>query len=526
MSIELPTAEPGLSGFIAELLADQQRLQTPAARLAAAWDAGRRGRIADLGPQLIPLTAPRPGEQFAFEVDLDSCTGCKACVAACHSLNGLDENETWRDVGQLVSDDPRHPFVQAVTTSCHHCADPGCLNGCPVLAYEKDPVTGIVRHLDDQCIGCSYCILKCPYDAPKFNAARGIVRKCDLCQDRLSAGEAPACVQACPTYAIRIVSVPVDGAGDGRPTPGFLDAAADYAITRPTTRYLSRRRPVAPLIAADAYALRPEWAHTPLGAMLTLAPMGIACVALAALRGGTDPALARLGWLAGLLGLGASVLHLGQPLRAWRVFLGLRRSWLSREVLGFGLWFLLATVAVVPGVPVPLRRPFALAASVVGLVGLACSVMVYVDTRREFWRWQQTAPRFVLGAAVLGLAAWLAVGPARAILPPALMAAMLLKLAVEVRVLQALDRADPDAPFTAAVRTARLLTGPLRPLFGARLALGLLGGVALPFALMARAVPPSTAWWGLGLLLLGEFAEHRLFFQAVAAPRMPGVVPA
>ena len=39
---------------------------------------------------LIPLTAPRPGEQYAFEVDLDRCSGCKACVTAWHSLNGLD----------------------------------------------------------------------------------------------------------------------------------------------------------------------------------------------------------------------------------------------------------------------------------------------------------------------------------------------------------------------------------------------------------------------------------------------------
>src|SRR6185369_3646357 len=141
---------------------------------------------------------------YAFEVDLDSCTGCKACVSACHSLNGLDDDETWRDVGLLIGGDRRHPFQQTVTTACHHCADPACLNGCPVLAYEKDPVTGIVRHLDDQCIGCSYCILKCPYDVPKFNHRLGIVRKCDMCHGRLLHGEAPACVQACPHEAIRI----------------------------------------------------------------------------------------------------------------------------------------------------------------------------------------------------------------------------------------------------------------------------------------------------------------------------------
>src|SRR5262245_49749885 len=40
---------------------------------------------------LLPLDKPKPGQQYAFSVDLDRCTGCKACVTACHSLNGLDE---------------------------------------------------------------------------------------------------------------------------------------------------------------------------------------------------------------------------------------------------------------------------------------------------------------------------------------------------------------------------------------------------------------------------------------------------
>src|SRR5690606_1285795 len=48
---------------------------------------------------LIPLGSPGPGEQYSFQVDLDKCTGCKACVTACHTLNGLDADELWRTVG-------------------------------------------------------------------------------------------------------------------------------------------------------------------------------------------------------------------------------------------------------------------------------------------------------------------------------------------------------------------------------------------------------------------------------------------
>src|SRR5258706_2411022 len=157
--------------------------------------------------ELIPVSFPQSGQQFAFEVDLDKCSGCKACVAACHALNGLDEGEAWREVELLISDDWRRPFQQMVTSACHHCVDPACLNGCPVLAYEKDSATGIVRHLDDQCIGCQYCVLMCPYDVPQYSAHRGIVRKCDMCSSRLAVGEAPACVQACPNEAIRITVV-------------------------------------------------------------------------------------------------------------------------------------------------------------------------------------------------------------------------------------------------------------------------------------------------------------------------------
>src|SRR6476659_8494098 len=83
---------------------------------------------------LIPLSRPAPGEQYAFVVDLDRCSGCKACVSACHSLNGLEEGEMWRSVGTLIGEDS--PYLQTITSSGHHCVDPACAAGCPVLAYE------------------------------------------------------------------------------------------------------------------------------------------------------------------------------------------------------------------------------------------------------------------------------------------------------------------------------------------------------------------------------------------------------
>src|SRR5262249_481299 len=199
-----------------------------------------RGRAAP-GPVLLGADArppPGPGAQYAFEVDLDRCSGCKACVAACHNLNGLDEGESWREVGLVIGGRPRLPILQHVTPACHTCLDPACLNACPVDAYEKDPVTGIVRHLDDQCFGCRYCTLACPYDAPKFHAGKGIVRKCDMCSDRLAVGEAPAGVQACPHEAIVIRGVDRTG-GFGRAKAGPLPARGPGPVTplpAPTVR--------------------------------------------------------------------------------------------------------------------------------------------------------------------------------------------------------------------------------------------------------------------------------------------------
>src|SRR4051812_19191576 len=109
-----------MTALIDELLAEQQTL-TAVDRFSQLHQ--RDGATAQerFYRDLIPLAKPRPGEQYAFRVDLDRCSGCKACVSACHSLNGLDEGESWRTVGLLVGGNTSQ---QHVTSSCHHCLDP------------------------------------------------------------------------------------------------------------------------------------------------------------------------------------------------------------------------------------------------------------------------------------------------------------------------------------------------------------------------------------------------------------------
>lgn len=519
-----------------ELLAEQQRLDTPVARFSAEYDSVSLAR--EIQPaRLIPLTAPKAGERYAFEVDLDSCTGCKSCVAACHSLNGLDDDETWRDVGLLIGGSRRQPFAQTVTTACHHCEDPGCLNGCPVLAYEKDPITGIVRHLDDQCIGCSYCVLKCPYDVPKYSKRLGIVRKCDMCHGRLAHGEPPACAEACPTNAIRIVIVENAGPSARSEThaetrPAFLPGAPDPTYTRPTTRYVSKRGLPQEIAAADAATLRPQPAHWPLVALLLFMPMAVGCGVADNILRSPNGLLALVSWSAGAAGLGFSIAHLGQPRRAWRIFLGLRRSWLSREAMAFGVWFGLASCYAamrLQWINVPTRAPVALAVATAtsGVIGLFCSAQIYADTRREFWRLKHTGPRFLGSAVVLGLASSLATSVASnrpgltTQLAIALAIAMAAKLLLEARALEPL-KSDPNE-ITPAIKTARLLVGPLRSINELRGACGIAGGVVLPWIMATTSTSPWLAWVALLLTAAGEFLERSLFFRAVDAPKMPGV---
>ncbi|MEM7147935.1 MAG: 4Fe-4S dicluster domain-containing protein, partial [Verrucomicrobiota bacterium] len=293
-----------------ELLAEQRSL-TAVERFAQKHAGVEEPVQARYYRDLIPLSAPGVGEQYAFEVDLGECSGCKACVTACHSMNGLDEGESWRDVGVLFGGTVIEPAQQTVTTACHHCVDPACANGCPVLAYDKDEVTGIVRHLDDQCIGCRYCELKCPYDVPKYNAGRGIVRKCDMCHGRLAEGEAPACVQSCPNEAIKIrvvdrVSVMERNEVERALVPGAFDSR----YTQPTTVYANRRTNGAVMRPADDGRLEPEHGHYPLVWMLVMTQLAAGVLA-GAMWGGPGVALAGLAVL--VLGLGGSVLHLGRP---------------------------------------------------------------------------------------------------------------------------------------------------------------------------------------------------------------------
>lgn len=543
----------GLPSFLKELLTEQQDL-TAVARFSQFHDEAAAPRQQQHYAALLPATPPGPGEQYAFEVDLDRCSGCKACVTACHELNGLDDDETWRSVGLLHGGSASLPILQHVTTACHHCLDPACLNACPTLAYEKDPVTGIVRHLDDQCFGCQYCILACPYEVPRYSPRRGIVRKCDMCSQRLALSEAPACAQACPHEAIRIRTVrQADVAADCEMNP-FLPGAPDPQYTQPTTNYRTRRPFPRNLIPADYYAVHAEHAHVPLIVMLVLTQLSAGAFLTTEVLHTTlarSPELARiLPWqtlgalLTGLVALAASTCHLGRPWLAYRAVLGLRTSWLSREIVVFGAFANLAilhTALVWQGARTDSLVLRALAVSVValGLAGVFCSAMIYTVTRRPFWSGSATLIRFSLTTLWLGLSTVLLIAILVTASVPLVLDAFLKSTGTslcQALIVTALVKMVCEAAIFAHLaskqttplnRSARLLTGELSAWTISRFVSGGLGGVILPLILVANDSVTPTSAVGLsvamsGLSLAGELLERTLYFTAAVAPRMPG----
>lgn len=549
----LPIVERDRGAALLQHILEEQQTLTAVEQFAQYHDKQDSSSRSQRYEKLLPATAPAPGEQYAFEVDLDRCSGCKACVTACHSLNGLADNEAWRDVGLLQGGDAHNPVLQHVTTACHHCLEPACLSACPVDAYEKDPRTGIVRHLDDQCFGCQYCTLACPYDVPKYNKERGIVRKCDMCAGRLAAGEPPACAAACPHQAIAITVIDQDDVRENAEIDRFLPGAPDPHLTLPTTTFKTKKPFPANTRPVDYYSINPQHPHWPLIIMLVLTQLAVGAFSVGFIfhqqygPSAAQPLLATLALAAGLLALAASTFHLGRPHLAFRAIIGLAHSWLSREIVAFAAFAAAATTysAVLwsAAFATTMTRALAIAVVITGLSGLFCSVKIYSFTHREFWSFTRTFVKFTLTAIILGLgtttvAMFLFANGAMSVPADTLLSSTILfviKLTVAITGIKlfyelALLRHLGTQRHTAMKRSAILTIGSLRNVFFARIATGLLGGVILPGLLLSQTSTHSGVTAGatiiailsLGLLLTGELLERYHYFAAVAIPRMPG----
>ncbi len=357
----------------------------------------------------LPLLkhAPKAGEQYRFHFDMSKCIGCKCCVVACNEQNGNPAEINWRQVGELEGG--IFPSTQRLHLSmgCNHCVEPTCLSGCPVEAYTKDAATGIVDHNADQCIGCQYCTWNCSYGVPQYNEARGVVGKCDLCHRRLNEGLDPACATACPegAIAIEIVNIAEWMANySSANAPGMPDASDSISTTR-----ISLPSNIAPDLARVDLERRPvESSHWSLVVVLVLMQWA---------AGGAAFGLAPI-YVMGLilLGLAIAPLHLGRPLYAYRAWMGWRSSWLSREVIAFGVFAQLAALGVA-------FESFRIASAAAGLMATYCSARIYMVKARPGWNSPYTLLDFFGTVVLLG---------ATLVAPWAAAAAMLSQLAIGV----------------------------------------------------------------------------------------------
>lgn len=263
-----------------------------------------------------------------FSYDAALCVSCKACSAACILENGLQEGT--RSV-YIWNDEAVIPFsVISLSLACNHCARPVCLTGCPAKAYTTDERDAVIHHAE-RCMGCRYCTLKCPYDAPKINKVKGFIEKCHFCYERAAQGLDPACVTACPTGALKITYkenypdrnlewFPETGIG-----PSVMISGADN-LNRPRVIPPDNDEPELQ-VAVPENKIQKEWSLL-LFSLLIIFSFAAAIYSYLA----ESRLLSGLTALGALLAMTVSLFHLGVKRKAWRALLNIISSPLSREI--------------------------------------------------------------------------------------------------------------------------------------------------------------------------------------------------
>jgi molybdopterin-containing oxidoreductase family iron-sulfur binding subunit len=184
---------------------------------------------------------PSPGaetlarKRWGMGIYLRKCwkeEGCRDCIDACHRIHNVPDMGTlkeeikwiWRE--PYVKVFPEHEFEvteedyqqKPVMLLCNQCDNPPCIKYCPTRATWRRE-DGIVMMDFHRCIGCRYCMAGCPYGSRSFNwrdprpfikkvnldfptRTRGVVEKCNFCEERLAQGLIPACVEACKEKAL------------------------------------------------------------------------------------------------------------------------------------------------------------------------------------------------------------------------------------------------------------------------------------------------------------------------------------
>ncbi|MCP5037164.1 MAG: 4Fe-4S dicluster domain-containing protein [Rhodobacteraceae bacterium] len=339
--------------------------------------------------------------RWAIIADLNRCVGCQTCTASCKHTNATGPWVQWRKV--LDFEVGEFPDVSRafVPVGCMHCETPSCMEVCPTTATRKRD-DGIVTIDYDICIGCTYCIQSCPYQA-RFKvdnenevyghgkqmghelkredwSRRGVAQKCTLCSDRIDDGLAqgltpgiheaatPACIASCISGALQMGDLDDPQSNVSR----LLGERRHFRMHEelgngPAFYYLydgdiddkaAAERPpmVADPVGMNAISpqLQTHWDWRAAG-NFSFGGTGTGLMAATMLAGIFAPVFWNVMLLAmAFVGAGLFLvwLEIGRPLRFLNVYLNPATSWMAREayavmpffVLGAAAWLLGAQV--------------------------------------------------------------------------------------------------------------------------------------------------------------------------------------
>ncbi|MGA3129386.1 MAG: TAT-variant-translocated molybdopterin oxidoreductase [Terracidiphilus sp.] len=197
---------------------------------------------------LFPNWEYNEGNAWAMSIDMNSCTGCNACIVSCYAENNIavvgkqqvriGRNMQWLRIDTYFEGDLAAPRAHFQPMACQHCENAPCEQVCPVGATVHTP-EGLNTMVYNRCVGTRYCSNNCPYKVRRFNfllysdyeteslklmrnpdvsvRSRGVMEKCSYCIQRISAAKidadkenrgirdgeiVTACQQACPASAI------------------------------------------------------------------------------------------------------------------------------------------------------------------------------------------------------------------------------------------------------------------------------------------------------------------------------------
>jgi MoCo/4Fe-4S cofactor protein with predicted Tat translocation signal len=235
---------------------------------------------------LFPNWPYNEANAWGMSIDMNSCTGCNACIVSCYAENNIavvgkqqvriGRNMQWLRIDTYFEGDLSAPRAHFQPMACQHCENAPCEQVCPVGATIHTP-EGLNMMVYNRCVGTRYCSNNCPYKVRRFNfllfsdyeteslklsrnpdvsvRSRGVMEKCSYCVQRISAAKieadkenrlihdgeiVTACQQACPATAITFGNLNEKGSRVAklRADERSYQVLADQN-TRPRTTYVA-----------------------------------------------------------------------------------------------------------------------------------------------------------------------------------------------------------------------------------------------------------------------------------------------